>query len=169
LRDYQKKTEELRDVCQTLTAGEEDAATMVRRWKAERKDSAKKIRSLLNEKLEAEASALWNNAERIGSYRIVSMVFDDRDPEEVQHLVNTLARKDDVVTLMGVKQERGYVFIGRSKNIEIDVRPWLEQACRIIDGRGGGSPSMARGSGEKVVEVDKAIEKARTLCFKEMS
>ena len=169
LRDYQKKTEALRDVCQTMTAGEEDAALMVRRWKEERKDSAKRIRSLMNDKLELEASSLWENAEQVGSYRIVSMVFEDRDPDEVQHLVNTLARKDDVVTLMGVKHERAHVFIGRSNNVEIDVRPWFEQVCPIIDGRGGGSPSMARGSGEKVAEVGRAIEKAKALCLQEIS
>jgi len=168
LRDYQKKTDVLRDVCQTMTAGEDDVPAMVLRWKEEKKAAARRIKSLLEETLKIEALQLLDESEPIGTYKLITRLFENRDPGEVQSLVGHLVRHEGIVALIGLKEKRAHLYFGRSSSVEVDVRPWMEEACRIVQGRGGGSPSMARGSGEAVSKIEEAIQRVRTLCVQAM-
>ena len=168
LRDYQKKTDVLRDVCQTMTAGEEDVPAMVLRWKEERKAAARRIKSLLDENLKIEALHLREESESVGPYKLISRIFENRDPGEIQNLVGQLVRLDGIIALIGLRDERAHLYFGRSSSVELDVRPWMEEACSIIEGRGGGSPSMARGSGEAPSKIEEAVQRARALCLQAM-
>ena len=168
LKDYQKKTDVLRDVCQTMTAGEYDVPAMVLRWKEEKKAAARRIKFLLEETLKFEAQQIREESESTGPVKLVARVFENRDPGEVQSLVGQLVRLEDIVVLIGLRDERAHLYFGRSSSVEVDVRPWMEEACRIVQGRGGGSPSMARGSGAAPSKIEEAIQKARTLCIQAM-
>jgi len=169
LKDYQKKVDTLKTVCQAMTVGEEDVSSMVFRWKEERKISAKRIRSLLDEKLGLEANSLCEKAVNVGPFQMVTVVFENRDPDEIQYLVNKLTRLEGIVTLIGLKGERAHLYFGRSESVDLDVRPLMMEACQVIDGKGGGSSSMARGSGGMTSRIDEALERAKKLVLEKAS
>ena len=168
LRDYQKKVGILKDIGQVMTAGEDDIAAMVLRWKDDRKAASKRIRSLLEETLESEAQRVAETALQVGSHKLVSKVYENRDPDEVQHLVNKLIRYNDIVVFVGLKSERGYLYFGRGQSVDLDIRPFMVEACQIVEGKGGGGPSMARGSGKDTSRIEEAIEKIKSLYMDQM-
>ena len=161
--DYQKKTRILREISRTLTAGEDDVPEVVSRWKDEKKALGKRLRSLVEEKSVFEANELKSRAERIGSRRYIKICFEDRDPQEVQVLVRQIARTDDCIVLAGVKSDRVYLYFGCGKGVGVDVRPLLEAACRIVAGRGGGSPGMAQGNGSDLSKMGEALAAAEEM------
>ncbi len=163
LRDYQQKTETLGGVCRSLTAGGEEVVGILGRWQEEKKAAAKRIRSLLDEVLENEAEKLVEKAEPVGPYRVVSVLFENRDPEEAQNLVKKLCRTEGIVTLVGVKGERGHLYFGRSPSVELNVGSLMQEACREVGGKGGGSPSMAQGGTQDDSNVEEVLQRARTF------
>jgi len=163
LRDYQQKTETLGGMCRTLTAGEEEVVGILGRWQEEKKAAAKRIRSLLDDVLENEAEKLVEKAEPVGSYRVVSVLFENRDTEEVQNLVKKLCRIEGIVALVGVKGKRGQLYFGRFPSVELDVGSLMQEACREVGGKGGGSPSMAQGGIQDASNVEAVLQRARTF------
>ena len=110
-----------------------------------------------------EAKSLVETAELIGPYKLVLALFENRDSEEVKNLVKKLSKVDGVVALVGLKSGRGYLYLGRSPSVEIDASPLVMEACREMDGKGGGSPTLAQGSFREVSRVEAALEKAKNL------
>ena len=163
LEDYQKKTVTLREICRNMTVGEGDVLSAVVRWKEEKKEAVRRIRSLLDESLENEAIRLKEKAETIGSVRVIRTCFKDRDPGEVQNLVKKLSRLEGVVALIGLKRERAYIFFGRSPSVEADMKRLMEEACREMDGKGGGSPAMAQGSSKEISKLEAALDRAMSF------
>jgi alanyl-tRNA synthetase len=142
---------------------------MIQRWKEDRKATAKRIRSLLDETLEIEAQKIVETAHPVGSHKLVSVVFKDRDPDEVQTLMNKIIRHDDMVVFLGLISDRAYLYFGRSHSVDLDIRPFMESACQLVQGKGGGSPSMARGSGTETSKAEETIEKMVLLYMKQTS
>ena len=142
---------------------------MVLRRKEEGKISAKKMRALLDEKLDVEAKSLYEKAVDMGPYRILSVVFENRDPAEIQNLVNKLTRLKGIISLIGLKSERAHLYFGRSESIDLDVRSLMMEASQIVEGKGGGSASMARGSGGNASRIDEALERAKKLVLEKAS
>jgi alanyl-tRNA synthetase len=169
LEDYEKKTDILKEVCRVMTVGQEDVLTTLFRWKEEKHEAIKKVRSMLDVVLESEAKNLVDKAELVGPYKMVLVLFENRDSEEVQNLVKKLSKADGVVALVGLKSGRGYLYLGRSPSVEIDARSLVMEACREMDGKGGGSPIMAQGSFREASRVEEALEKAKNLVLQAVS
>ena len=49
---------------------------------------------------------------------------------------------------------------GRSNDVQVDVRPLLSDACRMVGGGGGGQPNMAQGGGPRVDQAEAALQSA---------
>lgn len=169
LGDYQNRLNRLRDVCLILNVGDAEAVEKVQRWQDDRKTTAKRMKTLVDTALDVEAKALIDETKLISNVRIIDSVFSEREMDEVQRLAQKLIQYDDTVVLFGRKGERADLVFGRSKNLELDLRPLIQTACETIDGKGGGSPSMGRGSGQNVSELEGAIQAAREKALAELT
>ncbi|MFC1501803.1 DHHA1 domain-containing protein [bacterium] len=166
LRDYQEKQVLVRETCQLLTAGEDELLSIIKRLQEERKIHTRRIRSLTDALLEYEATALYQNAEKLGPYKIVISIFKDLEPEDIQNLVKKLIQHESVIALVGLEKEKGYLCFGRSQSVDIDMRPILKDACDVIGGKGGGSPFMAQGNGPEISKLETAIQKVKSGLLK---
>jgi alanyl-tRNA synthetase len=166
LGDYQEKHGLVRDACQLLTAGEDELLSIIKRLQEERKIRTRRIRALTDALLEYEAAALYQNAERLGAYKIIISIFKDREPEDIQNLVKKLIQQESVIALVGLEKEKGYLCFGRSQSVEFDMRPILRDACDVIGGKGGGSPFMAQGNGPEISKLETAIQKVKSGLLK---
>jgi len=160
--DYQQKSQLVSNISLLLTVGDGEITDVLHKWKEERSRFKLKLKSLLKTVIEAEAERLKESAEVIGAYRCFTLLFKDRDPSEVQALVKKIIQSPDAMVFAGIQNDRGFLFFGRGDDVDVDVRPLMKSACGLIAGRGGGSPSMAQGSGEKVSEVMAAVENAKS-------
>ena len=170
LADYQRKMDVVTGSCRLLTAGEEDVLAALTKWQEERKEATRKLRAVVDEKLNYEAKELWDAAATVGSCRLVVAVYENRDREEVEALVRKLVHRENVVALMGLKREgRGYFYFGRSPSGGLGMKSLMEKACGEIGGRGGGTPEMAQGSGPDGAKVAAVLETMKTLVVQKIS
>lgn len=135
-------------------------ADLVGKWKEERKTSEKRIQALLEQSIEAEAEKLLREAKPVGTMKVVSALFRDRSPQEVQSLVRKLVQFANVVAVVCAVQEKATVFIARSAELNLDVRPLLEAASKAVNGKGGGNSAWAQCS---TAETEKAEEGMRAV------
>ena len=166
IRDHQVKTEILREVCQKLTVGQDELSGRIDRLHEERQAAAKKIRVLTEAALEGEARILMDDAKSLGEVRLVTAQFEDRDPKDMQKLVRNLIIRPGVIAAIGVQSERGYLLIGRSADLDLDVRPILTEAVRSAEGRGGGRPDLAQASFADPAQCSGVLKSAIDLIIK---
>ena len=169
LEDYQNKASVLRALTKRLTVGEEEILDSVSRLEEEKKSITKRMRELQSTAIAAEAEDLVVSAPVSRSVRIIKASFQSRDIEDVKILMKALMQHDNVVVLIGVTGERDTVFVGRSNDMNLDVRPILERMRTIIDGKGGGSPSFAQASSSDSGNVVTALDEAANMVMETIS
>jgi len=69
--------------------------------------------------------------------------------------------------LFGLKgEERGHLILGCSEKLNIDMRELVPLVSPLINGKGGGSPSLVELAGENVENIAQALEKAQQFIKK---
>jgi alanyl-tRNA synthetase len=165
----QRQSSVLTMALKKLTLGEEEFLPALDRLIIEQKESQMTIRALQNELFDYEAVTLVQKAKSVNSCRIISSVYCDKDSKSVQQLVKKIIQQKNVICVIGLKADRGFVYVAKSEGIEFDIKPVFDLACSIIEGRGGGSPTMMQCSGQDPRKVDNAVEEAATACINTLS
>jgi alanyl-tRNA synthetase len=163
LRDYQAKSCLVKSLCRLLTAGEAEIESIVTKLRDDKKASEKRIASLLDDALAAEASRLIAAAPSSGSCRVVSSLFRDRDAVEVQLLCRKISASPGTVAVIGTILDRVTIYFGRSEDVKTDMREIQKATAGILGGKGGGSPNWAQCSSERTDLAEAAIAKAIDL------
>jgi alanyl-tRNA synthetase len=91
---------------------------------------------------------------------VVHKVFEAREVEEVRRLATRIATQPGHVALMGVKGEKAQIIFARAADLHYDMRPLLQEACRMVGGGGGGGPDLAQGGGPYPVRIHDALWRA---------
>ena len=107
----------------------------------------------------SEASIL-SDPERVEPQpiRIITKIFDDRDPESLKHLAMALIAHPNVISLLAAKDaEAARLVFARSSDAPGDMNALMREACTMLDGRGGGRPDFAQGGGKNVARLEEAI------------
>ena len=109
-----------------------------------------------------EAQALFSERKEIDAINIIVKIFEDRHSKELK----TLARKvmedfPNTVVLFGAKAEgKASLFFIRSEAVAGDMGKLMQDACLIINGRGGGRPQQAQGGGPAADKLETALQGA---------
>jgi alanyl-tRNA synthetase len=160
LADYQAKNAAIMDLARELTVGHWEVADAVRRLTEELKESRRELRRTRDAWLDAEATALWHEATRVGDARIVKALFAERTPDDLKHLAQRLATQEKTVALLaggGGAGEKSHFTFARSADLDVHMGSLVRQACEVIGGRGGGRPEFAQGGGPEGRPVDLAL------------
>jgi alanyl-tRNA synthetase len=160
LEDYTWKSRMLRKLSNRLTAHERDVAESVEKVFSDLKSEKRKNRKLQERLLEYEAQEIIQRAEG----KIIKNIFSERSGEKVKYLALNIIRAGECVVLYGVRDERGvHLVLARSDGIDIDLRDHISELSSLIDGRGGGRPSLVEIAGKKVDSLPQAVERACRL------
>ena len=93
--------------------------------------------------------------------RVIARIFNDRDAESLKHLALALIAHPKVVALLAsLDDDTARLVFARSADASGDMNSLMREACKMIDGRGGGKPDMAQGGGKDVAKLDEAIQTA---------
>jgi alanyl-tRNA synthetase len=148
LRDYRAKNEMIHTLAAQLTVGYWELDQAVERLQADYKEMRREMRQAREALVEVEASRLAESAERRPEYRLVRRLLDPREPGELRHLAQALMQHPGVVALLATIYEgRTHLCFSRAEDVALNVAELLQQACRELDGKGGGQPHLAQGSG----------------------
>jgi alanyl-tRNA synthetase len=160
LRSFQSKSSLLKSLSRSLTAGEGEIAGIVAKWKEERKIAEKRIETLLDKALDLEVRDLLLSARPVGKCRLVSVLFQDRDPREAQALARKTAQSANTIVIVGTVQDRATVFFARSSDVGVDMRSLQKASAEVMNGKGGGSANWAQVSSEKKESVEEGMSRA---------
>ena len=163
LVDYRVKNALVLDLAQEFTVGFNDLADTVHRLAEDLKETRRELRRSRDALLDAEATALWHEAEVIGDRRVVVARFAERGPDDLRHLAQRLASRPRSVVLLGAGQQRenkGHFVFARSGELDLHMGRLMQLACEVAGGRGGGRPEFAQGGSPQGDGVGRGLDAA---------
>jgi alanyl-tRNA synthetase len=155
--DLDRKTAILREAGRVTSWGEDDIPAGLIRLQGEQKAASRRIKTLVKSLAEKEAAVLIALAESAGGVKIVSALFESRDAEEVRELVQAVVNTPSVMAAVGLTFVGGTIFIARSANLTLDVRPLIREAAGSLSGKGGGSPAFGQAHSDDPSKVKPAL------------
>jgi alanyl-tRNA synthetase len=100
----------------------------------------------------------------VSAPRIIAKLFDDRDADSLKHLALALIAHPHTIALLGSRDgDTARLVFARSSDADGNMNALMRDACKMIDGRGGGKADMAQGGGKNVARLADAIESATSL------
>lgn len=148
VNDSLNKDRLIRNICSYLSSNEDEALNGIKNLK----DSLEQIKS---EKKKLEEQLLGYEANLLLEYgnknnKIIKKIFKDKSIEYVTKLANKLSENNKVICLFAIKnKEKANIILSSSKNIEnINMGHVFKEFASIINGKGGGSKTLAQGVGD---------------------
>jgi len=165
LQDYTLKNRILRDLSNRLTVHEQEVPSSIERLFSDLKSQKTAIKKMREKVAQHEAQEFIQNAEG----KIIKKIFQEKTHEEMRFLALNIIRKGDFVVLFGLKEkERGLLILACSEKLNIDMRELVPLVSPLINGKGGGNPSLLELVGESSENIDKALEKAQQFIEKKI-
>jgi alanyl-tRNA synthetase len=163
-QDYARKHRDLKVLSNNLTIDDSEVLAAFEKMVSDLKAQKKANRKLLEALVRYEAAAIVQKAEG----NIVVQIFEERSHEEVRLLTLAAMREGDFICLFGLRgEERAFLFLACSENLDLDMRELVPVVSPLIEGKGGGRPSLVEISGKKRENLEIALEAAaRHICEK---
>ena len=164
LQDYELK----HSVSRTLALGFSTRVEQLpERVSALQSDLAEKAREVneLHAKLAALLSEkLLANAPQGQRGRVVKHQLAADEAALLKPLAASLTEQEDVVALLGVVQNgRAQLLFARGSALTLDMADLIREVLPVVNGRGGGKPELAQGSGSEPERLEEALEHAANL------
>jgi alanyl-tRNA synthetase len=183
LADYRAKNAMVMELAQEFTVGHWELPDAVHRLSDELRETRRALRRSRDSLLEAEATALWHQAEvltvgetgsgsTVETVHIVRGAYDGRSMDDLKHLAQRLIVHPCTVALLasrGQGDQKSYLTFARSDDLDVNMGTLVRPACEIIGGRGGGRPNFAQGGGAEAGLVGQALDGARETLFEQLS
>jgi alanyl-tRNA synthetase len=118
-----------------------------------------------NETLQAEIAAAQSvawlaNASHAGGVPLVVAELEPGSPAALRSAATVLVEQG-AVALLGQRGERVQLLFARPDAVVIDLRPAMQAACALVEGKGGGPPARVQGAGSRGEALSAALEAAR--------
>ena len=162
LKDYREKSNIIRQIGEYLSAGATDLYNNIKKNRDELKRLRRENSNLTKRYLHFEAQALFSERKKIDAVNIIVKIFEDRHPNDLKILARKIMEDfPDTVVLFGAKADgKASLFFLRSETVAWDMGKLMQDACAIIDGRGGGRPQQAQGAGPAADKLETALQGA---------
>ena len=135
---------------------------------AKLKSAEKELEKLRREKLQAEAGKLLENAQTIGSVRVLTHHAGELDANGVRSLALDLRSRFGseaaVVAVTGVANGRPVILVATNEGAReagIKAGALVRLAARVLGGGGGGKDDVAQGGGQDASKVSEALDAIR--------
>ena len=162
LKDYQGKSEILKQLTNAMSIAEVDLPHIVTKLKDDLKVLTRERDQLKKELLDYEAVSLISEAKTHAGINLVKKIFNARHQQEIKLLAKKIVDKfPETVILFGTKSEGSAQLLFQcSENIDYDMGELMKFACDIINGRGGGRSQQAQGGGPNAGKLEDALQRA---------
>jgi len=172
LEDYRRANTTARATAAVFSVGRDEAATAAARLQEDNKHLQRRLRASEEVAARAEARELLEESEGLsgvsrvdgasaGAPRVVARVFEGREAEDLRRLASAVAAHAGAVALLGSREESGARLVfARHPEAHGDMNALLREACRALEGRGGGRPDLAQGGGPRTDLLPEVIEHA---------
>jgi len=157
LADYAWKNSVVRDLIGRFNVRGPELPEAIERLSAELKALKKDARRLEESLASYEAREIAVKAEG----RVLRAVFRDRSPEAVRSLALHVVKQGSFVVLYaGFSPSRCHLVLARSESLAPDLRTLVPVVAPLVEGRGGGGPSLVEIAGNPAADVETALSRA---------
>lgn len=164
LKDYNWKNNIINKISSLLSTKDIDTFDRVSKLNDENNLLNKNINNLLSELLEYKTEKIINEAIEYNDIKIILKIFDDADFKDLRNMTMNIINKENYIVFLGLKSDNKCQFIiGRSKDINIDLKNIFNNIINVIDGKGGGSPQVVQGGGPKSEDLHLLLDKGLNL------
>lgn len=167
LRDYELKNRVVRKLVGQFNVGEAEVAEAVGKMAEDLKALKKSARRTEDALGAFEVRELVVKADG----PILRAAFADRTPEGIRALALGAIRQGDRVALFGTKTAaRSHVVLAASEELKLDLRPLVPELAALMNGRGGGGPTLVEIAGGADADLEAVLsaaeERVRSLMGK---
>ncbi|MCF0147594.1 MAG: alanyl-tRNA editing protein AlaX-L [Clostridium sp.] len=150
IKDSLLKDKFLREICNYLNSNEYEALNGIKNLKNSLEELKVEKKILEEELLKKEEVELIKEGKELDKYIVIEKIFLNKSTEYVTRLSNKITEKENLICLFAIKnKEKANVILSASKNIDnINMGKILKENISIINGKGGGSKTLAQGLGE---------------------
>lgn len=164
LRDYHHKQAIVCEMARLLATNESELLAQTERLLAERDALKAKLAEVDKQLLEVDVQKQLSEAIQLGQARLIQRTFTDKTIQQLQQfaqLATTLA--PDAICLLAATGEKMQLVFGRGAEVNVAMNQVLKETLPLIEGKGGGSPAMAQGGGQQLVDAEEVLLHARKL------
>jgi alanyl-tRNA synthetase len=165
LQQFHEKHKVIQSLMAILSTPQEKLNEAANRVLQNTKELEKTIDDLKMKLFEHEVSQLINQAEECNNHKLVKAIFSARPMVELQQLGKTIVAKADnvVVLLINEQDDKLQLVCSRSKDVNINMNNVIKQILPWINGKGGGSDSVAQGGGDRTMSPEKLMDELLKL------
>jgi alanyl-tRNA synthetase len=147
------------DASSKLNSTPEKIGEAVDKLMADKKELTKDIEAMKKGRVGETVDDLVQKAKTVKGVRIVRHV----ESEDMKHLVSLAKELIDhpkTIAVLGSDESGAKMVIARSEDLQVDCRPLIKEAMRLVNGSGGGKPDFAQGGGQDPDKLESAIDAA---------
>jgi alanyl-tRNA synthetase len=164
-----ERSKHLREIELSTSLKGEAAVTRVNDYLVEIKTLKKDIENL-HEKIQIEKSkALFSAAKIIGNTNYLHFVSTEALNLKIISEQFVDKNKAAVAFLISTEKDKATIVLKCSPGIKLDCSTILKSSFPLINGKGGGKPDMAQGSGENNSSMSQFIGNIEKLIFEKLS
>lgn len=148
-----------------LKCHEEELIAHVETLTAQVKDLTKQLEAINAEKAKADAAALTDKVQTVGSVSVIAAAVNAADMEDLRNIADMTCEKLDngVVVLGTVNGDKVNLVVKASKEAVAKGThsgKIIKEAAAVVGGGGGGRPDMAQAGGKQPEKLEAALKKA---------
>ncbi|WP_066895456.1 DHHA1 domain-containing protein [Clostridium nigeriense] len=167
IKDSLNKDKILRDICNYLSSNEDEALNGIKNIRALLEEIRLEKKKLEEELLEYEINSFLENGNT--NKMVIKRIFQGKSVDYITKLANKLSERDNIICLFAIKnKEKANIILSASKNIsDINMGNLFREFSEVINGKGGGSKTLAQGIGE-ANKIEEFLNKIYEFCCSTM-
>ena len=154
----------LNDICRYLKCGDEEAIKGIKNLHEKLEVTLSDNRKLEEEVANYEIRDMIDSASKLNDISVVIKTYNDENLKYVSKVASKITEVENTIALIGVKHEDtvNLIFASSKDLKKVNMNNLLKDAMTLVDGRGGGSPSLAQGGGKNNGNLETALDYAFT-------
>ena len=129
-------------------------------------EESRQLRKALQEKSKSLAELLakdfYAKASTYQGVKTVKHLFEDEEFDFIKLLAQSIVSQGPCVVLLGNKSSRAEMVLAQSESLRWDLRELLNECCKLIEGKGGGTVNLVQGGGKNTQQLRAALDLAES-------
>jgi len=164
LKDYTWKNAIINNISSLLSSKDINTYNSVEKLYNNYKSLEKDNRNLKEELNTYRVKELINESTYLNGIKIVKKIFTDLDPKDIKYIATQILSKDNIICIFGIMEnDKCQILLGRSNNININMKDIFDASINLINGKGGGNPQLVQGGGPNTNGLNNCIENCVSL------
>ena len=160
--DSFKKDEFQNSICKYLNCSENEAINGIKNLNENLREANENNKNLNILLAKYQVKEILENATKVNNIKIIKETFNGENLKYVTTLTSKLVENENTIALMAVKSDdKVNLLFACSKDVKaVKMNDILKDAISLIDGKGGGSPTLAQGAGKNNANLESALDYA---------